>query len=559
MSPRTGRSFVYPRKAIVALAMALALAVIWLVSRVTTEVAVLLTVAVAVLATPVIWFGRERASAPISEGVAKIHAAMREALGDIPREQLAHTPVLLVVGDGLASIFDQGGHETLVHQGGSAIWLRVDNPVDLPQLAFTAKQWRNGIPPEGVVISASPGLHTHIDGLGQALRSVRQALADAGRLLGTQLPGYVVIYQRLSAGQANGAPEWFGFASERRAVGSCQLERVVAAAEQAAQRAGGARAAVHRAAAIASIVPWSARTILGNLAGADLPTPPVGVRGMAWIDCGPATHGQHPWEREVAHQTRVRPTGALASAQPWPLPLLILEAIHRRPYLSERSRTLVHTLTLLAIAGAFAFWAAGKNNESLLVRIQGDLERYAAVPPGHDAAKRDALRTLVNDRDQLDRYARLGVPPGLAFGLYRGAQLIAPLEQAIASYVSPSLPPSVITLDSMSLFDSGKATLKPGSTKLMVDAVEMIKAHADKRVLVAGFTDSVGAPDFNLKLSRARAEAVRDWLAEASGIASTQFAIQAYGDTRPIASNDTDVGRAGNRRVEITLVPDSGA
>jgi outer membrane protein OmpA-like peptidoglycan-associated protein len=57
-------------------------------------------------------------------------------------------------------------------------------------------------------------------------------------------------------------------------------------------------------------------------------------------------------------------------------------------------------------------------------------------------------------------------------------------------------------------------------------------------------------------LSEARAAAVRDWLADASGISVTRFAIQGYGDTRPKVSNDTDAGRAQNRRVEITLVPD---
>ncbi len=113
------------------------------------------------------------------------------------------------------------------------------------------------------------------------------------------------------------------------------------------------------------------------------------------------------------------------------------------------------------------------------------------------------------------------------------------------------------TLNSMSLFDSGKAQLKDGSTRVMVDALEMIKAHPDKRILVAGYTDNVGSPDSNLKLSTARAEAVRDWLIEVSGIPATQFAIQGYGDTRPIKANDTEAGRAKNRRVEITLVPDA--
>ena len=132
-----------------------------------------------------------------------------------------------------------------------------------------------------------------------------------------------------------------------------------------------------------------------------------------------------------------------------------------------------------------------------------------------------------------------------------------PLNDAIASYAPPAPPPAIVTLDSMSLFDSGNAQLKAGSTRAMVGALEMIKTHPDKRILVAGYTDDVGNPNFNLKLSVARAQAVRDWLIDASGIPATQFAIQGYGETRSVASNDTAEGRARNRRVEITLVPDA--
>jgi outer membrane protein OmpA-like peptidoglycan-associated protein len=179
------------------------------------------------------------------------------------------------------------------------------------------------------------------------------------------------------------------------------------------------------------------------------------------------------------------------------------------------------------------------------------------IPAAHDTARRDALQALVTDRDQIDHYARLGVPVRLSFGMYRGAPLMPVLNDAIASYETPPPPPAVVTLDSMSLFDSGRAQLKPGSNRAVIGALEMIKAHPDKRILVAGYTDNVGNADGNLRLSMARAGAVRDWLVEASGIPVTQFAIQGYGDTRPIAGNDTDAGRAKNRRVEITLVPDA--
>lgn len=163
----------------------------------------------------------------------------------------------------------------------------------------------------------------------------------------------------------------------------------------------------------------------------------------------------------------------------------------------------------------------------------------------------------MKDRDELDRYARTGVPLNLSFGLYRGAQLIPRLNDAIAAWQPPAPPPTVVTLDSMSLFDSGKARLKDGSMRVMVNALEMIKAHPGKRILVAGHTDNVGDPGSNLRLSTARAQSVRDWLVDASGIPATQFAIQGYGDTRPLTDNGTNAGRARNRRVEITLVPDT--
>lgn len=91
---------------------------------------------------------------------------------------------------------------------------------------------------------------------------------------------------------------------------------------------------------------------------------------------------------------------------------------------------------------------------------------------------------------------------------------------------------------------------------MLIDALRMIAAHPDMRVVVAGHTDSLGNARSNIRLSLARAAAVRDWLADAAELPPTRFAIQGYGDTRPRASNTTETGRAANRRVEITLVPD---
>ncbi|VVE16969.1 flagellar motor protein MotB [Pandoraea cepalis] len=538
----------------IVLAAALALAVLWVVSPIATDVATMVSIVIVAVAILVLWLGAEAGPAEAEEGFA----AVRLALGEMSARQRMRMPWVLVTGDGLSAIFERAGADDLVHLEAGAIWLRVDTPGDLPGLALAVKHWRKGLPPDGVMICVSPGSHARTESLAQTLRTIRQAAAEAARRIDAALPGYVAVYQRLTHAAPEGEPEWFGVASGRAPVESSQWEHVVSAAEQVAQRAGGGAPRIARAAGMASIVPWTHRTVLTELVNADLPWAPLTVHGVAWIDCGPATDGRRAWEEAVAAHIRVQPAGAPASPRPWPMPHPFIAAMRRRPHMSTLTRTCVHLVTLFACAGAFAFWAAGKHNETLLGAVQDHLARYARVAPGHDLAKREALQRLVEDRDQLDRHARLGVPLRFSFGMYRGAHLMDPLHQAIASYVPPPPLPSVITLDSMSLFDSGKATLKPGSTKRMVDAVEMIKSHARKRVLVAGYTDNTGSPAFNLRLSTARAEAVRDWLVEASGLAATQFAVQGYGDTRPIAGNDTDVGRANNRRVEITLVPDFG-
>jgi len=67
---------------------------------------------------------------------------------------------------------------------------------------------------------------------------------------------------------------------------------------------------------------------------------------------------------------------------------------------------------------------------------------------------------------------------------------------------------------------------------------------------VSGHTDNVGTPDYNLKLSDARAAAVKAWLVQ-QGVAAARLTSRGYGDTRPLVPNTTDENRFKNRRVEL--------
>ena len=107
----------------------------------------------------------------------------------------------------------------------------------------------------------------------------------------------------------------------------------------------------------------------------------------------------------------------------------------------------------------------------------------------------------------------------------------------------------------MSLFDSGKWALKAGSTKMLVNSLVGVKAKPGWLIVVSGHTDNTGNPGLNQTLSMKRAEAVRDWMRDTGDVPESCFAVQGYGQRRPIATNDTTEGRALNRRVEISLVP----
>ena len=191
---------------------------------------------------------------------------------------------------------------------------------------------------------------------------------------------------------------------------------------------------------------------------------------------------------------------------------------------------------------------------------QRTFDYFSHINPGH-ALTNMAVRFTRETPEVSDE----AFPLRLSLGLYRGEQIRLPLLEAIRGYVPPPPPPppgpvqhvapDVIRLDSMSLFDTGKWVLKPGSTKRLVSSLMDIKARPGWLIVVAGHTDSVGEEKANQLLSLKRAESVRDWMRDTGDVPDSCFAVQGYGESRPIATNDTPEGRALNRRVEISLVP----
>lgn len=89
----------------------------------------------------------------------------------------------------------------------------------------------------------------------------------------------------------------------------------------------------------------------------------------------------------------------------------------------------------------------------------------------------------------------------------------------------------------------------------VLNSVAIVLKHYDKTLVhVAGFTDSTGSAQYNLRLSQQRAEAVAKYL-ESQGVSAARLIVRGYGEQYPVASNKTAQGRQLNRRVEVTLAP----
>jgi len=102
-------------------------------------------------------------------------------------------------------------------------------------------------------------------------------------------------------------------------------------------------------------------------------------------------------------------------------------------------------------------------------------------------------------------------------------------------------------------FDFDKSMLKPEAIRILDDAVMKLQANPGLNVTIEGHCDSIGTAEYNLSLGERRANAVRDYLLN-RGIAAARLRTVSYGEERPIADNNTDAGRALNRRAHLVTM-----
>lgn len=114
----------------------------------------------------------------------------------------------------------------------------------------------------------------------------------------------------------------------------------------------------------------------------------------------------------------------------------------------------------------------------------------------------------------------------------------------------------VINFDENSgvFFQTGKFNVSGESVTLLTKLANVMKEYPDTNVIIAGHTDSVGADAANMTLSKNRAQAVENFLV-GKGLSKSRFTTKWYGETNPVATNETAAGRAKNRRVTLGILP----
>lgn len=113
-----------------------------------------------------------------------------------------------------------------------------------------------------------------------------------------------------------------------------------------------------------------------------------------------------------------------------------------------------------------------------------------------------------------------------------------------------------LQLPSNITFATGSATISQSFNPVLDDVARVLKKYEKTTMLIQGHTDSTGTAEYNQQLSLNRANAVRNHLV-GNGVDTRRVTTEGYGESQPVADNDTESGRQLNRRVELRIVPNT--
>lgn len=188
-----------------------------------------------------------------------------------------------------------------------------------------------------------------------------------------------------------------------------------------------------------------------------------------------------------------------------------------------------------------------------------EAQRQTLLARGNAAESRRQTQAAESDADEAQRQTLLARGNAaeserqMQAAQARTATLEAQLADLAATQTARGL---VITMGDV-LFGTDQASLNEDGMRTTQKLADVLQQHPQRTVLIEGFTDSTGTAAHNQELSERRADAVRGALQE-MGVAPVRIAIHGYGETHPVAANDTKENRQLNRRVEIVLSNDGG-
>lgn len=209
---------------------------------------------------------------------------------------------------------------------------------------------------------------------------------------------------------------------------------------------------------------------------------------------------------------------------------------------SEAERARLEAGKAMSEAEKARMAAAADAERAAIAKREAEQARMAAASEAEKAAiaKRQAEQAISAAEEEAAKAARAKA---------EADELMKELSELKAQQTERGI---VLTIGDV-LFATGKANLSPDANKSVTKLAEFLRKYPNRDVLIEGHTDSVGSDDYNLTLSRNRADSVKNKLV-GDGIEAGRITTVGYGKKFPLASNDTKAGKAQNRRVEVIIL-----
>ncbi len=222
-------------------------------------------------------------------------------------------------------------------------------------------------------------------------------------------------------------------------------------------------------------------------------------------------------------------------------------------------------VAVLAIAAAAVIWGVSSRSravqEQKMEALRGELEKTSAELARAVASERTNQVLLASLTNQLAEIRKEKEQVG-----QQAKSLEQQMREQLESKdvaISKLQGKLTVTIVDRVMFDSGEAVLKPGGAAVMQKIADLLSTHPELKIHVIGHTDNVPIRPSaqnrfasNWELSVARALAAVHFLTEKAGVDPRRVGALGYGEFRPIADNSSPEGRAKNRRISITILPE---